>query len=106
LTNAQVTSRAMWHEQHLQQAMQPGSIGYDQHVSALTGFFSGAAGGANGAGMAVAQIYNQLISQATMQGYQDVYMELSWASIVLIVLAFMLSKAKPGEGPGAGAGVH
>ena len=56
--------------------------------------------------MAVAQIYNQLIAQATTQGYQDVYMELSWASILLIVLAFMLSKAKPGEGPGAGAGVH
>ncbi|MGB9291012.1 MAG: DHA2 family efflux MFS transporter permease subunit, partial [Terracidiphilus sp.] len=100
LTNAQVTSRAMWHEQHLQQAMQPGSIGYDQHVQALTGFFNGAVGGANGAGMAVAQIYNQLIAQATTQGYQDVYMELSWASILLIVLAFMLSKAKPGEGPG------
>ena len=106
LTNAQVTSRAMWHEQHLQQAMQPGSIGYDQHVQALTGFFNGAVGGANGAGMAVAQIYNQLIAQATTQGYQDVYMELSWASILLIVLAFMLSKAKPGEAPGAGAGVH
>jgi MFS transporter, DHA2 family, multidrug resistance protein len=106
LTNAQVTSRAMWHEQHLQQAMQPGSIAYQQHVNALTGFFNGAAGGANGSAMALGQIYNQLISQATMQGYQDVYMELSWASILLIILAFMLSKAKPGEGPGAGAGVH
>ena len=31
ITNAQVTSRAMWHEQHLQQAMQPGSIAFDQH---------------------------------------------------------------------------
>ena len=37
ITNAQVTSRAMWHEQHLQQAMQPGSIAYDQHRQALTG---------------------------------------------------------------------
>ena len=36
-----------------------------------------------------------------MQGYQDVYMELAWMSVVLIVLAFMLSKNKPGEGPGA-----
>jgi hypothetical protein len=32
-------------------------------------------------------------------------MELSWASIVLIVLAFMLSKNRPGSGPGATA-VH
>ena len=27
-----------------------------------------------------------------MQGYQDVYMELSWMSVGLILLAFMLSK--------------
>ena len=37
ITNAQVTSRAMWHEQHLQQAMQPGTIAFDQHKQALTG---------------------------------------------------------------------
>jgi MFS transporter, DHA2 family, multidrug resistance protein len=106
ITNAQVTSRAMWHEQHLQQAMLPGAPGYDQHVSALTGFFNGSAGTANGAGMAIAQVYNQLNDQARMQGYQDVYMQLSYASILLIVLAFMLSKSRPGEGPGGSAGVH
>jgi MFS transporter, DHA2 family, multidrug resistance protein len=105
VTNAQVTSRSMWHEQHLQQSMQPGSIGYNQHLNALTGFLSGNFGGANGSGMALAQIYHQLIQQAQTQGYQDVYMELSWASIVLVILAFMLSKARPGEGPGPGA-VH
>jgi DHA2 family multidrug resistance protein len=106
ITNAQVTSRSMWHQQHLQQAMQPGTIAYDQHVSALTGFFGSGFGGANSVGMAIAQIYNQLNDQARMQGYQDVYMELSYASIVLVLLAFMLSKSKPGEGPGPGAGVH
>ena len=77
LTNAQVTSRAMWHEQHLQQAMQPGTIAFDQHRQALTGFLNHAFGSANGAAMALAQIYHQLIAQATTQGYQDVYMELS-----------------------------
>ena len=35
-----------------------------------------------------------------MQGYQDVYMELSYASIILVFLAFMLSKNKPGAGQG------
>jgi len=103
ITNAQVTSRAMWHEQHLQQAMQPGAIAFDQHKQALTGFLNGSFGTANGNGLALAQIYHQLIQQAQMQGYQDVYMELSWASIILIVFAFMLSKSRPGEGPGAGA---
>jgi len=103
ITNAQVTTRAMWHEQHLQQAMQPSSLAYQQHLSALTGVFNGGFGGANGGGMALTQIYNQLNDQARMQGYQDVYMELSWASIVLILLAFMLSKNRPGQGPARGA---
>lgn len=103
ITNAQVTSRSMWHEQHLQQAMQPGSIGFDQHSQALTGLLNGAFGTANGGSMALAQIYHQLIQQAQTQGYQDVYMELACASIVLVALSFMLSKNRPGEGGGGGA---
>jgi DHA2 family multidrug resistance protein len=53
--------------------------------------------------MALATIYNQLNQQAQMQGYQDVYMELSWMSIGLVALAFLLSKNRPGAGPGASA---
>jgi MFS transporter, DHA2 family, multidrug resistance protein len=106
ITNAQVTSRAMWHEQHLQQAMQYGNLAFDQHQQALTGAYNHAFGVANGAALAMAQIYNQLIAQATMQGYQDVYMELSYASIVLVGLAFLLSKNKPGGGGGGGGGMH
>ena len=33
-----------------------------------------------------------------MQGYQDVYMELSWMSMGLIAMSFMLSRNKPGGG--------
>jgi MFS transporter, DHA2 family, multidrug resistance protein len=51
----------------------------------------------------LASIYQQLNQQAQMQGYQDVYMELSWMSILLILLAFLLSKSRPGTGPGASA---
>jgi len=106
VTNAQVTTRAMWHQQHLQQAMQPASIAYQQHQQALTGFFGNALGGGNGAGMALAQIYNQLNQQAQTQGYQDVYMELCYMSIGLVLLAFMLSKNRPGESAGGGGAMH
>jgi DHA2 family multidrug resistance protein len=101
ITDAQVTSRAAWHQQHLQNAMTSSNHAFEQHRQALSGYFSGNFGGPNGGGMALAAIYNQLNMQAQMQGYQDVYMELAWMSVVLIVLAFMLSKNKPGEGPGA-----
>jgi DHA2 family multidrug resistance protein len=106
ITNAQVTSRATWHQQHLQSAMTSASIAFQQHLQALTGFFSGGGpGGPNASGMALASIYNQLNMQAQVQGYQDVYMELSYMSVILVVLAFMLSKNKPGQGAGGG-GMH
>jgi len=103
ITNAQVTTRAMWHQQHLQSAMTSSSIAFQQHQQALTGFLGGNFGGPNGGGRAIATIYNQLNQQAQMQGYQDVYMQLSWMSFGLVALAFLLSKNRPGTGPGAGA---
>ncbi len=106
LTNAQVTSRAMWHQQHLQSTMTSASSAFQQHSQALTGFFSGTFGGQNGQSMALASIYNQLNMQAQAQGYQDVYMELSWMSVGLVALAFLLSKNKPGQGAGGGAAMH
>jgi DHA2 family multidrug resistance protein len=53
--------------------------------------------------MALANLYSQLNRQAQMQGYQDVYMELSWMSMGLVVLAFLLNKNRPGAGPGSSA---
>ena len=106
ITNAQVTSRAMWHEQHLQTDMQAGMPGYQQHLHALSGFLGGQFGGANGSGMALGSLYSQLNRQAQMQGYQDVYMELSWASVLLILLAFLLSKNRPGESAAPEGAVH
>jgi DHA2 family multidrug resistance protein len=106
VTNAQVTSRASWHQQHLQGAMNSAAIAFQQHSQALTGFFSSTFGTTNGRSMALATIYNQLNAQAQVQGYQDVYMELSYMSIFLVVLAFMLSKNKPGAAPGGGGGMH
>jgi DHA2 family multidrug resistance protein len=105
VTNAQVTSRSMWHEQHLQSDMTSASIAFRQHTQALSGFLGGSFGSPNSSGLALASIYNQLNQQALLQGYQDVYMELSYMSIGLIVLAFLLSKNKPGAAPGGG-GMH
>ncbi|MGA8088621.1 MAG: DHA2 family efflux MFS transporter permease subunit [Terracidiphilus sp.] len=103
ITNAQVTSRSLWHQQHLQSAMQAGSNAFEQHRQALTGFFGGTFGGPNSGSMAIASIYNQLNQQAQMQGYQDVYMELSWMSFFLVFMAFLLNANRPGQGPGASA---
>ena len=105
ITNAQVTNRTEWHQQHLQAAMQSGSIAFQQQSQTLSGFLGNHFGGSNGMALALANIYSQLNRQAATQGYQDVYMELSWMSLGLIALAFLLSKNRPGTGPGSSA-VH
>ncbi|HEU5349973.1 MAG TPA: DHA2 family efflux MFS transporter permease subunit [Terracidiphilus sp.] len=100
VTNAQVTSRSLWHQQHLQASMQSASIGFQQHLQALTGYLDQRFGAGNGHGLALGAIYQQLNQQAAMQGYQDVYMQLSWMSVFLVFLSFMLSKKRP-EGGGS-----
>jgi len=105
ITNAQVTNRTEWHQQHLQAAMQSGSIAFQQQSQTLSGYFGSHFGGPNGMSLALANIYSQLNRQAARQGYQDVYMELSWMSAGLIVLAFLLSKNRPGAGS-ASTAVH
>jgi DHA2 family multidrug resistance protein len=102
ITNAQITNRSLFHQQRLQSDMQPGSPGYQSQLHALTGFFGG---GPDGASRALGSIYNQLNRQALMQAFQDVYIELSWMSAILVLFAFLLNKNKPGEGPKAEA-VH
>ena len=105
ITNAQITNRSLYHQQRLQGSMQTGNLGYQSHLNAMTGYFNGSFGGQNGAGRALATLYNQLNQQALMQAFQDVYIQLSWMSVVLICLAFLLSSNRPGQGPGAEA-VH
>ena len=98
ITGAQVTNRALHHESLLQNSMQPGTPAYSQHLQAMTGFFGNHFGAANGAKMALASIYQQLNMQATTQAYVDVYMELTYMSLFMVALAFLLSKNKPGAG--------
>ncbi len=106
ITNAQVTSRALWHQQLLQNNMNSGNNSFEQHKQALTVFFGGSFGGPNGGGMALANIYEQLNRQAQMQAYQDVYMQLSWMSVGLVALALLLSKNKPNAGGAGSAAMH
>lgn len=100
ITGAQVTNRSMWHESLLQSGMQPGSVAYSQHLQGTSQFLGQHFGAANGQSMAMASLYQQLNLQAATQAYCDVYMELVALSAVMVGLAFLLSKNKPGEAPG------
>ena len=99
ITGAQVTNRAMWHEALLQNGMQAGSHAYSQQLQGTGQFLGQHFGSANSNGMAMASLYQQLNLQATTQAYCDVYMELVALSAIMVGLAFLLNRNKPGAGP-------
>ena len=100
ITNAQVTSRSCGMSST---CSRPCCRAPSPSIStkALTGLLNGSFGRRERQRMALGPDLSPADPQAQTQGYQDVYMELSWASIVLICLAFMLSKNRPGEGAAA-----
>ncbi len=106
ITGAIVTNRTLFHEAHLQNGMQPGSVAYTQQLNALTGFFSQSVHGPGARAMAQATIYQQLNQQAAAMGYQDIYRLLCWMAVAMVGAAFLLSKNRPGEGAPAGEAVH
>jgi MFS transporter, DHA2 family, multidrug resistance protein len=91
LTNAQVTSRAMWHQQHLQSAMTSANRLPAAH-QALTGFFGGVFGGPNGKGLA----WPASTTSSTAGAGAGLPGRLHGALLdvlCLVLLAFLLSKA-------------
>ncbi len=107
LTGAEVTNRGLFHQERLQNSMQPGSQGYDAALNGMKGAFNAMTGSsADATTMAQASIYQQLQAQAATQAYQDVFRLLCYMSIAMVGFAFLLSKNKPGQGAPAGEAVH
>jgi len=103
VTGAAVTNRSLRHEALLQEHMTSLNIPFQQYSQEIGGFLTQDVGKANSQGMALGSIYGQLQQQAAMLGYQDVYKMLFWMALGMVLLAFMLSKNKPGQGGGGGA---
>jgi DHA2 family multidrug resistance protein len=103
VTGAAVTNRALRHEALLQEHMTSLNIPFQQFSQGIGGALTQSVGKANSSIMAQGSIYNQLVQQAAMLGYQDVYKMLFWMALGMVFLAFLLSKNKPGGGGGGGA---
>ncbi len=106
LTGAEVTNRGLFHQSRLQNAMQDGSVAFQQTVHQYAGKLAGVFGASNSMAMARGYIYRELNRQAAVMGYQDVYMLLAWMSLATGFLALALSKAKPGEAGAPEGAVH
>jgi hypothetical protein len=56
------------------------------------------AGNAQSLNLAQGQVYAQLQAQAQSLAYVDVYFVLAFAALLMVPLAFLLDKNKPGAG--------
>lgn len=108
VTGATVTNRSLFHQDRLQNAMQPGSKTYTQQLQSLSIYLQGhsALSAADAAHQAQATVYNQLQQQAAVEGYQDIFRILAWVAAVMVCFAFLLSKNKPGQSDAPEGAVH
>ena len=98
ITGAAVTNQSMHHQALLQEKMTNLRIPYANTLDGTTGYMNQNFGAHNGVGAAMASIYGELNRQAAMQAYVDVFKMLFWMAIGMTLLAFLLSKNKPGGG--------
>jgi DHA2 family multidrug resistance protein len=103
VTGAAVTNRSLRHEALLQEHMTSLNLPFQQYTRGIGGALSQNVGSANSSLMAQGSIYNQLVQQAAMLGYQDLYKMLFWMALGMVFLAFLLNKNRPGAGGGGGA---
>lgn len=98
LTNAGIVELGQFHQNQMLKNLTPSSPNVQNQVNALSSVFSRTAGPANAAHLAQGQIYNQIQQQSHALAYQDMYFILCLASLIMVPLAFLLRKNKPGVG--------
>ncbi|MDE1162030.1 MAG: DHA2 family efflux MFS transporter permease subunit [Acidobacteriaceae bacterium] len=76
-----------------------GSAAFGQSQSAMTGYF----GHSNSLAPAQAQLYQELVKQASLWSFVDVFRWLSILCFICIVFVWLFKKVKPGKAP---AGAH
>jgi DHA2 family multidrug resistance protein len=98
LTNALVTERAQWHQNMLSKSSSVAGSNYQQQIDALRNTFDVTAGKANSLHLAQGQLYEQLQAQTQALAYVDVYYVLAIAAVLMVPMAFLLDRNRPGGG--------
>lgn len=106
LTSALVIQRGQFHANQLLKYLVPSSLNYQNMVDGLKAAFSASVGSANAAILAKGRIYNEMLRQAQMLGYVDVFYALGAAAIVMIPLSFLLSRNNPRASAGGDIAMH
>ena len=98
-----LTRRSDAHQNDLTNYIPRSGIGYQsalqQSQSSLTGYF----GPANAHAAAQANLYQQLLQQASLWSFVDVFRWLSVMCFFCVAVVWLLKRVRPGKGP---AGAH
>ncbi len=101
LTNAAVVERAQFHQNQLLKYLTPTNANLQQQIQSLSHYFDRTGGPGNSGNFAQGRIYNQLIQQASVLAYVDVFYIMCGAAILMVPLSFLLARNKPGGGGGS-----
>jgi DHA2 family multidrug resistance protein len=96
ITNAFVTQRGQWRQNYLSSYSSAASLNFQRQVDALRGVFDLSDGKSNAVHLAQGQVYRQLQAQAQVLAYVDVYYALAVAAALMVPLAFLLTRNRPG----------
>ncbi len=106
LTNAAVTQRGQFHQDQLMKYMTPSSRNYQNVQGMYQGTFTTKMGAANAGHLADGQVLNNLQSQSVTLAYIDVFWILFAASVLMVLLAFLLKRNDPTAGGQQEAPAH
>ena len=101
LTNAAVVERSQFHQNQLLKYLTPTNANLQQQIQSLSHYFDRTGGPGNSGNFAQGRIYNQLIQQASVLAYVDVFYIMCGAAILMVPLSFLLARNKPGGGGGS-----
>lgn len=98
-----LTRRADVHQNEILNYVPRTSQAFQNSIRGSQQFLSGYFGPGNAAGRAQASLYQQLIKQASMWAFVDVFRWLSLLCAACVIVVWFFKKVRPGRGP---AGAH
>src|SRR6185437_15103998 len=97
-----LTRRSALHQNEIVGSLSATSYWLQQHLNALGHFFSGHFGVANGAAAGQAQVYQQVLQQARLWAFVDVFRWIALLCFVCVAFVWLFKKVQPGRKAPAG----
>ena len=98
-----LTRRSDAHQNDLTNYMPRSGLGYQNALQGTQQALTSSFGPANARGAAQANLYQQLLQQASLWSFVDVFRWLSLLCFFCVIIVWTLKKVRPGKGP---AGAH